>query len=74
MIDYKAVSERRWTSVLSQLEGSETIRFASLPEMLSCRSMAYFLNTNNEGRYYSIKMDKDTLTLTITVSDRRRAR
>ena len=69
MIDYKLVDDKQWTKLLESLEpGSSTVRFHSIGDIKSCKAVAYDLNSDNRGRTYAFKVDKDSRSAEITVT------
>ena len=66
---YGLINQKKWTELLKALEASKTHRFTfpSIHDIRSFKAIAYSLNTDKLGRRYSIKANKENLTVEVTV-------
>lgn len=65
---YNLIKQKRWKEFLSSLEnGEHTFLFPSVPDIKSCKSVAYTMNTDELGRIYSFVVDKHEKRIEITV-------
>ena len=65
---YALINNKRWTEFLNSLEvGEHTFTFPSIPDIKSCKAIAYDINSNKIGRAYYFNVVKDEKKVTITV-------
>ena len=65
---YSLINNKRWTEFLNSLEvGEHTFTFPSVPDIRSCKSVAYDINSSKTGRAYYFKVNKDEKKVVISV-------
>ena len=65
---YSLINQRRWTEFLKSLDaGEHTFTFPALPDIASCKAVAYSLNSDKQGKSYRFNVDKDEKKVVITV-------
>lgn len=73
-MDIKKITELmavpRWRDMLRELPpGKHTLPFASINAIKSCKATAYDLNSDNSGRKYYFNVNKENLSVVITVEE-----
>lgn len=63
------IEQNRWTAILERLDPEKVyvLTFPSPKSIHSFKSVAYKLNTFNEGKRYSVNADNKTMTVEVTV-------
>lgn len=66
---YGLINEKRWTEFLKSLEAGKehTFTFPSIPDIKSCKTVAYEINSNRVGRTYSFDVNKGEKRVKISV-------
>jgi len=65
---YSLINQKKWTEFLGSLDcGQHTFTFPSLPDIASCKAVAYSLNSDKNGREYRFNVEKSTKKVRITV-------
>lgn len=65
---YSLINNKKWTEFLNSLEvGEHTFTFPSVPDIRSCKSVAYDINSSKMGRSYYFNVDKAEKKVIITV-------
>ena len=65
---YDLIYQKKWTELLKGLDvGEHTFTFPSVPDIKSCKTIGYNLNTDKLGRFYSFDVDKGTKKVKITI-------
>ena len=65
---YSLINNKRWTEFLKSLEvGEHVFTFPSVPDIRSCKSVAYDINSSKTGRAYYFGVNKDEKKVVITV-------
>lgn len=65
---YSLINQKRWTELLGSLEvGEHTFTFPSIPDIKSCKAIAYNINSDKTGRAYYFNVNKDEKRVVITV-------
>lgn len=65
---YSLINQKRWTEFLKALEaGAHTFVFPSLDDIKSCKAIAYSLNSDKSGRFYSFNVEKREKKVVINV-------
>ena len=65
---YALINEKRWTEFLHSLPvGEHIFTFPSIPDIKSCKAIAYDINSNKTGRAYYFNVVKSEKKVTITV-------
>ncbi len=65
---YSLINNKRWTELLNSLEvGEHTFTFPSIPDIRSCKAVAYDINSNKTGRAYYFNVEKSEKKVVITV-------
>lgn len=68
---YNLVAQKKWTEFLGELPVGETkIGFPSVPDIKSCKAIAYSINSDKTRRRYTFKVDKDERSAVIKVEVR----
>jgi len=67
---YALINKKKWTDFLGSLKvGEHTFTFPSLPDIKSCKAVAYDINSNKQGKYYYFNVNKDERRVVITVKE-----
>lgn len=67
---YTLIENKRWTEFLRGLDpGEHTFRFPSVPDIRSCKAIAYSLNSDGLGRKYYFNVEKSERKVTIIVNE-----
>ena len=56
---YNLIEQKRWTDFLKSLDaGEHSFLFPSIPDIDSCKAIAYKLNSDGLGRVYNFNVNK----------------
>ena len=65
---YSLINQKRWTELLKSLDvGEHTFVFPSIPDIKSCKTIGYIINSDRTGRVYGFNINKPEKKVRITV-------